>query len=132
MSEQKSFDEIFATIRDKFNSIMKLNVTAEVARFDVRPYNVRILATVCLMLIHNVQPFKKGAKKYEPDINTLAKYDMKIPVDHEMFTPYIDYLVSGGARDKTVNVATERARFVATFVRYLVVLQQKRVTVVLS
>jgi hypothetical protein len=139
MTDKESFDKSYHEAQKYFNLQMKLNITAEIETFDPRPYNLRILAVVCLMLVINGQGQKGGKKaRLEPNIYSLNEYDLNQFSELTMFDPYIKYLMSLGQRGKNIdeykmntasaaNRAVTKAKYVATFIRFLFVLQQKDV-----
>ena len=90
LSPFESYHAKYVEHRIYFNGAWKpLNITDNIEKFETRPTNVKTLAMVTLMLVHN------RYKKVSPNIDDIDEYDTleKLSsIDMKMFEPYIKKL----------------------------------------
>jgi len=139
MATKNSFEKFYQDANGYFNSTYQLNITATIGSFNPRPYNLGTMAVVCLMLVHNTLLTNKNKGKLpkilpELNINALPKYPLNDFKDYALFDPYIQYLQKKKEKKKKAPTANEllveKAKYVATFIRYLFVLQQLNIRII--
>jgi hypothetical protein len=123
-SDLSAFQIAFNTSREYFNKQGQFSTASDIIDVNTKGLNVKILALVCLMLIHNAET---GNSKL--NINTLSKYNLHEFDDHDAFKPYIIYLLSTkkgrGKNIKKVEKSVTYAYYVVTFINYLFIAQTK-------
>ena len=130
MAELTSFQKHYIEARTWFNLQVNpetdkriYSTLTDIAPVDTTTISAKTLAVVALMLVH-----ASKKRHYSPlNINTLASYDLNVPVDIEMFQPYVDYLLS---KTKKISDASARAQNIATIRRYLFIAQQRGVNII--
>jgi phosphotransacetylase len=127
-NEGSAFQIAFNKAREYFNEGSDHGTTSDIIDVNTKGLNVKILALVCLMLIHNAETGESDL-----NINTLKKYNLNKFEDQDAFKPYIMYLLSTkkgrGKNIKKVEKSVTYAYYVATFINYLFIAKDRDVAV---
>jgi hypothetical protein len=128
MEKDSSFIKSYKTALEDFNKYKKIQSTSLVKDANLKGLNVRTLAVVCLMLVHLKDDTEN---KYDLNIDTIHSYDLNnLNVKYyNMFDEYIKYVIGGGKDGWLKKDIGKKlyAAFVATFVRYLFIIQIKKI-----
>jgi len=137
MSFDSAFLAAFDKVKNAFNSKdIGHNTTEVITDVNTKGLNVKVLATVTLMLIHwaesakitRVGPPKSTKRKL--NINSISTYDLyRInEEDRKAFTPYIAYIIYKSDTkilDQSVVTAKDYPAYVSMFVRYIFEVKQR-------
>jgi len=123
----ETFQQALEAQKEYFNKELGIKIEHNVQPFNPMKYNLRDLAAVVLMLIHNVD-IKKS-----PNINDLDKYDTlekMSKIDVKLFDPYIKALREQTKKkdekaSKEITNEERIARFQQTFLRYIDLLRME-------